>query len=387
STINKYQEDLSSRSEVAGKYNFFSGSIGVEFNSQSIHDASNEFTRIQQSISVWSLRLPVTPSLRNYLTPDFREYLDNLPRTPEAAAKLFRTHGSHFLTGIIMGGRTVYASATDKLQVERTYSVGVTAKASYEGLTGQLSAENETKFKQSISSFRQLSESSSFVVGGDGVKAAGAFNGAAGFDSWRESVGDSPDFVDFVSTIPMEGIWALCATREQSDFLKNYFDNTWGPAQSEALQVYADYIDELIVITGKSSGINPPGGYEKVPYDLNSKAGGDYIYLCYHASRYQPLKDNKKCITELKIIYGKDARAPEGFDKLPQDLNKGASGEYVYLCYKKEAYSNKTAIKGITVIGGSDELILPPYDFVKVDGDVNKGAGGEFVYICTSTLG
>jgi hypothetical protein len=43
-----------------------------------------------------------------------------------------------------------------------------------------------------------------------------------------------------------------------------------------------------------------------------------------------------KLITELKIITGENANAPNGFVKLPIDLNKGAGGEYIYLCYKKK---------------------------------------------------
>lgn len=46
-----------------------------------------------------------------------------------------------------MGGRATLASSTDKLSVKRDYSVSMVAQASYEGLIGQLSAENLHKIR------------------------------------------------------------------------------------------------------------------------------------------------------------------------------------------------------------------------------------------------
>jgi hypothetical protein len=41
------------------------------------------------------------------------------------------------------------------------------------------------------------------------------------------------------------------------------------------------YIKEVGVIAGNSSNIFPPSGWLRDPNDLNEGAGGDYIYLCY----------------------------------------------------------------------------------------------------------
>ena len=40
--------------------------------------------------------------------------------------------------------------------------------------------------------------------------------------------------------------------------------------------------------------------------------------------------------TDLKVIIGKGEKAPAGYTKINQDLNEGACGSYLYLCYKKE---------------------------------------------------
>ena len=41
-------------------------------------------------------------------------------------------------------------------------------------------------------------------------------------------------------------------------------------------------------------------------------------------------------ITELKIVEGKSAKAPEGFEIIPVDLNKGVGGDYIYMAYKMD---------------------------------------------------
>jgi hypothetical protein len=87
------------------------------------------------------------------------------------------------------------------------------------------------------------------------------------------------------------------------------------------------------------------------------------------------------------ILYGQDTPTPDGYIKLPQDLNKGAGGEYIYLCYLPMDDNNDAAIKDVTVIGGNNPDISAPYGYEKIAGDLNKGAGGEFVYVCTSLMG
>jgi len=385
-SINEYQTSLASTVEISGGNNFFSGSLNVEYSSQSLTRSENAFTRIQQSVTLWSLRLQrPSEELRSLLQPSFGKYLDDLPRTDAAAAELFKRYGSHFLTGIVMGGRAVYSSSTNKLQVNRTYSLNETAKASYKSLTGQLSASEQVKYKQSIESFNQYSNSEQVVIGG--TQGSKAFDGKAGFDLWTASVANAPDFVNFVTTIPMDGIWRLCATTEQSAFLENYYTKKWAPTRSQSYQLYADYVDSLVVISGGNSNIMPPTGYTKIPYDLNKGAGGRFIYLCYHKASYQQFGTNKQCIDSLVIIYGKNTPPPAGYTKIPQDLNEGAGGEYVYLCYRLANWNNNVAIKDVTVVGGSNSNLPPPYGYEKVPGDLNKGAGGEFIYVCYSLAG
>jgi len=382
STIAEYQKNLAISVAIEGKYNFFSGSLSTDYDENSLRNAESEFNRIQQSINLWSLRLPSVKLLRDFMLPHMREQLDELDvMKPEAVSKYFDDVGSHFLTGIVMGGRAILASSTNKLTVKRAYTISGVARVSYEGLTGQLSAEAKAKYGEYISSFTQNSNTHQEVRGGDGTKAQGVFNGREGFQTWVDSVVASPDFVNFGPTTPMQEIWSLCKTDEQADAMKLHYETIWAPAQSEKYRLKPNYIDQLVVITGGSSTIEPPARYVKVPYDLNTGAGGDYIYLCYHEQVWKP--DNlQPAVTAIKIIYNQEV-TPEGYIKLPHDLNKGAGGEFVYLCYKTDTYSTQNAFNKVTVIGGGNADINAPYGYNKVPGDLNKGAGGEFIYVCT----
>ncbi|WP_224652967.1 MAC/perforin domain-containing protein [Pectobacterium versatile] len=381
-TITEYQSKLATNVAMKGSYHFFSGSLSIDYEENSLRNAENEFTRIQQTINLWSLRLSFLKSLRSLMKAEIREQLDELDtNNPDAISVFFNRFGSHFLTGIVMGARATLASSTDKLSVKRDYSISTVAQASYEGLTGQLSAENHTKYGESISSFSQYSTSHQEVLGGNGSLASGVFTGKEGYQKWVDSVGSSPDFVDFVPTMPMEEIWLLCENEQQANAMASHYNTVWAPEQSAKYKINPNYINELIVITGGSSTITPPSGYTKIPYDLNKGSDGDFIYLCYHEQEW--ISDNpKQAITNIQIIYN-DEKTPTGYIKLPQDLNKGADGAYVYLCYKKEDYHLDTAIKKITVIGGNNADINAPYGYNKIPGDLNKGADGQYIYVCT----
>ena len=41
------------------------------------------------------------------------------------------------------------------------------------------------------------------------------------------------------------------------------------------------FVTDVQVISGGSANICPPEGYTKIDVDLNAGAGGKYIYLCY----------------------------------------------------------------------------------------------------------
>ena len=386
-SISEYQQNFSGKVTISGAYNLFAGSVSNEFTSSSLRKAENEFSRIQQTITLWSLVVrPDYDALRALLYDYVRKALDTAQGDADYE-NIFNRFGSHFLSGIIMGGRATLSSATDKVTVNRAFSNETIAQATYQGLTGQLTAEAQAKYAESIESFEANSDMRHYVRGGDGTLAADVFSGEKeDFDKWVASVGESPDFVDFMQTNALTGIWCLCTDSAQQGKLQEYFLNVWGPAKSKAAEIAADYIDALAIVYGDNSGVQPPSGYVKINYDLNKGAGGKFIYLCYHKSAVDTIneKANPNCIDDILFVIGEGAPPPPGYTKIDVDLNKGAKGAYIYLCYHSVAYDGIKAIKDVAIIGGDNADIPPPYAFTKVNQDLNQGAGGDFIYLCFS---
>lgn len=133
-------------------------------------------------------------------------------------------------------------------------------------------------------------------------------------------------------------------------------------------------ITEMTVISGNSSSIQPPAGYTKIPRDLNQGAGGKYIYLCYKRGAGAPITGIWVTVNSGTPTQG------SGWYKIDQDLNEGTtkSGDpFIYLWYTKDPGCE--TLRGLDIIM-NDEQPPPGYWFFNVD--LNQGAGGAFIYVC-----
>jgi hypothetical protein len=137
-----------------------------------------------------------------------------------------------------------------------------------------------------------------------------------------------------------------------------------------ALAVAQSPVTELTVIYGGSSGIQPPPGFIKNPTDMNQGAGGDFIYLCYKKGIGAP-------ITGLAVTLNNSVpQNPERWTKIDVDLNRGAGGDFIWLWYTKDPACQ--VIREVAVQNWAGD---PPAGFTKIPVDVNTGAGGAFVYV------
>ena len=106
-------------------------------------------------------------------------------------------------------------------------------------------------------------------------------------------------------------------------------------------------------------------------HPLNKGAGGDYIWLCYKESANQ-----NEAITAIFIADDDQPIPPAGYQKIGVDLNKGAGGKYIWLCFSKNTTIGKP-ITDIAVAGPNN----PNPEYTKLDYDLNKEAGGEYIYL------
>lgn len=389
-SIQTFQENLANSVSIGGSYNFFSGSLDVDISKEFLTSSDRCFSRVQQSVALWSLQLTFDANIRKYLKPNFQQALDMLDHSDGAACYNFlTTYGSHVLTGITIGGSAVRTAATLKASIDEKFGLSVTAKASFSFATAQATAEDKTDYSTAVKNFNSNSSIAALAVGGDATLVDEVFSDQSSFSEWSASVIDQPIFVDFLTQNPLQPIWNLCtndSTGQAVSLALQKAYSQWAHDQSLKFTYQPDYIVGLKAVSGNDSLVPGPSGYTKVPQDLNASVGGEYIYLCYLKQKVKSLGSNAQAVTDIKVIYGenidiigyKKVQSPAGAD---MDFNKGAKGDYVGVCYKVEDYSPETAILDIDAVQSSRSDGQPPPGFIKVDGDLNAGASGDYIYL------
>ena len=140
-------------------------------------------------------------------------------------------------------------------------------------------------------------------------------------------------------------------------------------------------ITGLDIIYGKSA--SPPSGYRKIEKDLNKGARGEYVYLCFST------ESSKAPITDIFVAsvstkdYGKNFKPPRNYEVIEKDLNKGARGRYIYLCYTRE--SSARPIVEVSVIQGDVDVKPPDSSWKRVEQDCSEGASGDYTFIIYKT--
>ena len=133
----------------------------------------------------------------------------------------------------------------------------------------------------------------------------------------------------------------------------------------------------LDIIYGKSA--TPQSGYRRVEKDLNKGAFGEYVYLCYsnESSEGAPITDIFVASVSTKE-YGKNFRPPRNYEVVRKDINKGARGRNIYLCYTREP--NAKPIVEVSVIQGDVNVKPPDSSWIRVEQDCSEGAAGFLNY-------
>lgn len=381
-TIKTMQESLSTATTISGKYNNFSGSLSVNYDQQSLQSTFYKYSFMIQSFKLYSVLFDFD-SAKAYLSDQAKDYLDNKP-----VEELFKKYGTHFLNSYIMGAKATMASSIDKRYYKSSYSLDVATEMTYKTLTNQISADNKTKYASTVTSFNSNALIEINTIGGDAT-LGGEKILEGGIDEWSKTVNDNPVLIDFPQENALLPIWEFCSTEERKKAVQDYFP-VYALAQKLKYGFFPDLVTDVDVIQGNTSAIEMPTGFKKCEYDLNTGSGGAFIYTGYRPKRARDIVAEKaRVITDLTIIKGQNAPVPDGFEKIGVDLNAGAGGEYLYLCYKrgdlKDDFSNvNDFITSLMVIGADYSDVYPPDGYIRINQDCNAGAEGKYVYICYS---
>ena len=143
-------------------------------------------------------------------------------------------------------------------------------------------------------------------------------------------------------------------------------------------------ITSLDIVYGKNA--TAPSHYEIIYKDLNKGARGEFVYLCYstEASEGDPITDIYVASISTKD-YGKNYRPPRNYEMIRKDLNKGARGRFIYLCYTRDTRKGAKPITGVDVIQGSIDVKPPNPSWTRVEQDCSEGANGDYTFIIYKT--
>ena len=146
-------------------------------------------------------------------------------------------------------------------------------------------------------------------------------------------------------------------------------------------------VSDLYVVNNKKKIISCPFGYdivnsgcESTGCDLNSEAGGDYIYLCQKKEQINKLSLEQNPINEVKILYNKNNN--KNLKLIDVDLNKGAGGEYIYITYGYDPDKPLSPIVDFFV--HILNINTPPIGYECDNNDLNKDTKkpGNKIYLC-----
>jgi hypothetical protein len=147
------------------------------------------------------------------------------------------------------------------------------------------------------------------------------------------------------------------------------------PLLTPAPATAQDCISEITVIYGGSANIQPQTGYTKINVDLNQGAGGDFIYVCYKKGVGAP-------VTGLAVTLGGNQPPPDAvYTRIDVDLNRNAGGDFIWLWYTKDPAC--TTIRNLHVQANTG---APPDGYTRIDVDLNRNAGGAFIYLSYEEL-
>jgi hypothetical protein len=130
-----------------------------------------------------------------------------------------------------------------------------------------------------------------------------------------------------------------------------------------------DVISEVMVIYGAKPGIQPLAGYTKILVDLNQGASGNYVFACFKRGVGAP-------VTDLAVTLG-DAQPPAGpaWTRVDVDLNRGSGGDLIWLWYTRDPSCSR--VRDLVVLRDRDAT---PAGYIKIPVNLNENVGGAMLY-------
>lgn len=390
-SIRSYSTSMSTKISASGSYFGFGGSVNANFDSTRTQELNNYFSTFSYVVKKYGVYVNGTTNLKDYLTDDCKKMLND---SSIPASTVFANYGQYVLVDTITGGRVDY-SITASSKASTSYeNFKTAAKADFNAVIfsagGSGSYQNITNKSEYDSNKDETLQS----YGGDFTLNINQFlTDPQTLTKWESTLENKGTLVDFGSTTARSliPIWELCDNSARAASMKAEFEkqnlaqgNQW-PMQK--------YITDIVFVSDKNewnARSKCPPGYQLVNADLNAGAGGNFIYLCYKLG-----ENINDAYTDLFMELRGSAAPSEtillnhnanyvNYTRIGQDLNAGSGGNFIYLWTSKDP--TLPPITGISVAFDDPNKVNPEWYSVYWQNtfspaDVNKSVKGKFIYI------
>ena len=394
-TIEEYASNLQIKASLEGSSMYFSGAVETNFSKSRYERQEYSFATVHSSINKYILRVALGVTAEDmiaFLTDQAKTAINDPAVAPH---DLFKVYGTHVLTGIIIGGRLDFNISARTSDLSGSKSIGVYATASFKSAFASATVTVDVLSESEWASFNSSMEMRLEIYGGASEFGQFIINDGE-YAQWIESIADNLVFSDFTSSNALLPLWELADTSERKTELKAGLD-TWGevrriitkPEPTLALlgldvQESSNPVDTFVGADGLT--------YTRMPYDLNTGAGGKDIWLYYalgldddSSPVFPPIND--------MYVYNRSDGDPlhgSGFH-LPLDLNAGAGGDDIFLAFNR-GYGDRI-IRGVRIRSSDGSVLtsagtdagntwfdIPEQGKTNAQ-DLNEGAGGRDIFL------
>ncbi len=392
-SIKKYSEKMSTKIGASGKYFFFGGSAASNFSNERTHELNTYFSTYTYLVKKYGVYINAATNLKDYLLPEVKQFINDPNRS---ANDVFGNYGQYILIDSVTGGRVDYSISAKANKSTSFKNFSMATKAGFNAIVMRVGGEagyGKIKNREQFDSSKD--EQLTSQGGAMGLSLGQFVNDPQTLANWEATLEDNGTLIAFGETgaralIP---IWEMCDDPQRADYLKAEFEKI--NASQEKQWPTQKYITDIAFVMHKSANIarsKCPAGYYLIDRDLNKGAGGRYIYLCYKLS-----EDRSQAITDLFLTYSEHVFYDVFSDKtlsmshnsnvadytrIQVDLNSGAGGDFIYLWTTKAP--TREPLTALEVIYSEPNASHEEWQFVKWQNgsdpaDVNRSVGGDFI--------
>jgi hypothetical protein len=394
--VEEYERQMSGSLSISGSYRFFSGAVRTNFDDAHYRYEGRSFSTIQfydqKSRTHIIANYATAPTLRAYMDAKARADLDGTMSPRE----IFTIYGTHVMTGAVMGARFDFNATMLTTRIVEGSSFDAMARASFASFYASAGVAGSFRSDEERTSFQQYGSINLRVYGG---RSELALNDAS-LSEWRSSIDANRVWMNFTDggLIP---IWEFCSdparSRQIRDALPAWIqehaitvDPLPEPPGECVLDIFTSNRDDAETIA--RNGLT----YYRLNANLNGGTGGDAVYLYYAlgpdtiaTGEYTPVTDLHLGLGTSSTMAQNDA-ADGGYTPVGVDLNSGAGGAFIYLGLRRahgaapvRALQIYNQTVGIAVYSRNADESRQYFDVPSRVGrlDLNRGAGGHFIYM------